>query len=137
MAAARRPSLAAALAFLGGLAVLSAAAPSPAAAQDAPPVRLLAAGSLRAALTEAVAAYARAPDGGPVEAAFGPSGLLRGRIEQALAHADRALLVARGGVLAYGPPREAITRDTLRAAYGVAAEVLDVAGGRWVVVPAG
>lgn len=46
----------------------------PARAQE--PLRLAAAGSLRAAMTEVAAAF----DGGPVALTFGPSGLLRSRI---------------------------------------------------------
>lgn len=44
------------------------------------PVRLAAAGSLRAALTEVAAAFAAAPGGVPVAETYGPSGLLRQRI---------------------------------------------------------
>lgn len=58
------------------VAVLAMAATT---AQAAEPLRLHAAGSLRAALTEAVEAYS-ARTGVPVEAAFAPSGLLRERI---------------------------------------------------------
>jgi ABC-type molybdate transport system substrate-binding protein len=65
---------ASALAFL--FSALAMAAPATA----ADPVRLAAAGSLRAALDEAAAAFAAAPGGAPVAAAYGPSGLLRGRI---------------------------------------------------------
>jgi len=50
----------------------------PAAAAE-PPLRLHAAGSLRAALTEVTEAF-RAAGGGPVQASFAPSGLLRDRI---------------------------------------------------------
>lgn len=50
------------------------------AAAAAEPVRLAAAGSLRASLDEAAAAFAAAPGGAPVAATYGPSGLLRGRI---------------------------------------------------------
>jgi molybdenum ABC transporter molybdate-binding protein len=48
---------------------------------DAEPVRLYAAGSLKAALTDVVAAYEKAT-GQAVEPVFGPSGVLRERIEQ-------------------------------------------------------
>ncbi|WP_431269130.1 molybdate ABC transporter substrate-binding protein [Dankookia sp. P2] len=70
-------------------------------AQAAEPVRLLAAGSLRAAFTELLAGFRDAP----VEAEYGPSGLLRHRIEAGapadlFASADlghpRALGEARG-----------------------------------------
>ncbi len=49
----------------------------PAAAE---PVRLAAAGSLRAALAEVATAFAAAPGGGPVAQTYAPSGLLRQRI---------------------------------------------------------
>jgi ABC-type molybdate transport system substrate-binding protein len=49
----------------------------PAAAQE--PVRLFAAGSLRAVMTEIGQAYAKA-GGGPLQGEFGPSGLLRDRL---------------------------------------------------------
>ena len=49
----------------------------PAAAE---PVRLAAAGSLRAALAEVAQAFERAPGGGPVAQSYAPSGLLRQRI---------------------------------------------------------
>lgn len=52
----------------------------PAAAQDT--IRVHAAGSLKAALTEAAAAFAKRPDGAKVEFAFGPSGLLKDRLEK-------------------------------------------------------
>jgi molybdate transport system substrate-binding protein len=70
----------------------------------AEPVRLAAAGSLRAALTEAAAAFA-APGGAPVEPRFGPSGLLRQRIEggepvEVFASANMEHLLALGRALA-------------------------------------
>lgn len=46
----------------------------------AEPVRLAAAGSLRAALAEAAQAFQRSPGGAPVAETYGPSGLLRQRI---------------------------------------------------------
>lgn len=46
------------------------------------PVRAHAAGSLKAALTEAAAAFARQPGGAKVQFAFGPSGLLKERLEK-------------------------------------------------------
>ena len=52
----------------------------PALAQDA--VKVHAAGSLKAALTEAASAFARQPDGATVEFEFGPSGLLKDRLEK-------------------------------------------------------
>jgi ABC-type molybdate transport system substrate-binding protein len=48
---------------------------------NAEPVRLYAAGSLKAALTEVVVAYQKST-GAQVESVFGPSGVLRERIEQ-------------------------------------------------------
>ena len=53
---------------------------SPATVAAAEPVRLAAAGSLRAALDEVRAAFALPPGGAAVDATYGPSGLLRGRI---------------------------------------------------------
>ncbi|CUR76333.1 ABC transporter ATP-binding protein [Achromobacter xylosoxidans] len=41
----------------------------------------------------------------------------------ALRHADHALLLHGGALLAEGPPREVVTPDTLRRAYGVLARV--------------
>lgn len=39
--------------------------------------------------------------------------------DQALAHADRVLLLGPGGLLAQGVPRETLTADTLRQLYGI------------------
>jgi molybdate transport system substrate-binding protein len=64
------------LAFSIGLAVVAAER-----AAAAGPLRLLAAGSLKAPLTELARAF-EARTGRPVALAFGASGLLRGRIEQ-------------------------------------------------------
>lgn len=47
---------------------------------QAEPIRLAAAGSLRAALSEVAAAFAASPGGMPVTETYGPSGLLRQRI---------------------------------------------------------
>lgn len=58
-------------------ALLMAAMPA-----TAEPVRLAAAGSLRAALAEIAAGFAAAPGGVPVEQTYAPSGLLRQRIAQ-------------------------------------------------------
>ena len=41
----------------------------------------------------------------------------------ALRHADRALLLHGGALLAEGPPQDVVTADTLRRAYGVRARV--------------
>ncbi|PZW42303.1 molybdenum ABC transporter molybdate-binding protein [Humitalea rosea] len=57
--------------------LLALVAATPASAE---PVRLAAAGSLRAALSEVATAFAASPGGGPVTTSFGPSGLLRQRI---------------------------------------------------------
>ncbi len=65
----RAPLLAVALAFA-----------LPAAAHDA--IKVHAAGSLKAALTDAAAAFAERKDGALVEFAFGPSGLLKERLEK-------------------------------------------------------
>jgi len=66
--------------------VLVLAMSAPAAAMESPSCRVLAAGSLRAPLEEVAAAFERAHTG-RVSLAFGPSGLLRERIEQG-EHAD-------------------------------------------------
>lgn len=110
------------------LAALVAALPD-ARAQE--PVRLYAAGSLRAVMTEIGAAYARA-GGAPVHGEFGASGLLRDRLAkgepadvyasanmehpQALAAAGRAGPVsafARNRLCALVAPGLAVTSDTL------------------------
>jgi len=52
------------------------------------PLRLLAAGSLTLALGEIARAFAGTPGGVPVETGFGPSGLLRERIERGEAQPD-------------------------------------------------
>jgi iron complex transport system ATP-binding protein len=52
--------------------------------------------------------------------------------DHALAHADRALLLAHGGVLALAPVAEALTSATLSALYGVAVDVAEVNGVRRV-----
>lgn len=61
------------------LALAAVLVATPAAAE---PVRLAAAGSLRAALAEVSAAFAAAPGGGAVAETYAPSGLLRDRIER-------------------------------------------------------
>jgi len=48
---------------------------------------------------------------------------------------DRVALLADGCVLALGPPREVLRPDTLRAAYGIEADVLLGADGVAVVMP--
>ncbi|WP_431284556.1 molybdate ABC transporter substrate-binding protein [Humitalea sp. 24SJ18S-53] len=63
------------------------AGPSPVWAQ-AEPLRLLAAGSLTQAMGEVAAAFAGTPGGQQVATGFGPSGLLRERIERGEARAD-------------------------------------------------
>ncbi len=92
----------------------------PAAAQE--PLRLAAAGSLRAAMTEVAAAF----PGGPVALTFGPSGLLRQRIaggeaQDFFASANmehpRTLgpttAFARNRLCAIARPGLAVTEDTL------------------------
>ena len=108
--------------------VLALMLPLPAAAQDG--VRLHAAGSLRAALTEVADAFRQA--GGPaVTARFGPSGLLRDRLaggeaSDVFAAANMAhplalarargrdvVLFARNRLCALAGPRAAVTTATL------------------------
>jgi iron complex transport system ATP-binding protein len=48
---------------------------------------------------------------------------------------DRLVLLADGRVAAEGSPAEVLTPDTLRAAYGIEAEVLRAADGAPVVLP--
>ena len=72
--------------LLLALAVLPAKSGSGVAQGD--PLRLLAAGSLTEAIGEIARAYATAPGGQPVETGFGPSGLLRERIERGEVRAD-------------------------------------------------
>lgn len=100
-------------------------------AQAQEPVRLYAAGSLRAALTEAAAAF-EASGGPKVAGTFGPSGLLRERIEkgepaevfasadmghpQKLAAAGRAgevQLFTRNRLCALARPQAGMTTDNL------------------------
>jgi len=50
-------------------------------------------------------------------------------------YCDRVALLAGGRILALGPPREVLTPDTLRTAYGIEADVLAGADGVPVVVP--
>jgi len=101
----------------------------PAVAEE--PVRLFAAGSLRAVMTEIGQAYAKA-GGGPVQGEFGPSGLLRGRLAKgeradvfasanmehpaSLAAAGRAgpvIAFARNRLCALVAPGVTVTTDTL------------------------
>lgn len=110
------------LPILAAAAVLMA---MPAAAQD--PVRVHAAGSLKAALTEAAAAFAKRPDGTKVEFAFGPSGLLKDRLEKGeasdvFASANMAHPKALADAGKAGPVR-AIARNTLCALAGAGAGV--------------
>lgn len=96
---------------------LAAAIAAGSAAQAADPVRLLAAGSLRAALTEVAGAWA-SRNNGAVSADFAPSGLLRDRIlggeavdvfaSANLAH-PQAIAAQRGGEV------QAFARNTLCA----------------------
>jgi len=52
--------------------------------------------------------------------------------DHALAHADRALLLANGRMLAMAAVRDALTDETLTALYGVPVRVTEVAGVRRV-----
>jgi ABC-type molybdate transport system substrate-binding protein len=100
----------------------------PAAAE---PVRLAAAGSLRAALAEVALAFANAPGGAPVAETYGPSGLLRQRIAAGEAfevfasanmehpqqlgreRARPTVLFARNRMCALARPDLAVTPETL------------------------
>ncbi len=97
----------------------------PAIAQDS--VKVHAAGSLKAALTEAAAAFAKMPDGAKVEFAFGPSGLLKERLEKGeasdlFASANMAHPKALSGAGKAGPVR-AFARNTLCALAGAGVKV--------------
>ncbi|QJR13596.1 molybdate ABC transporter substrate-binding protein [Usitatibacter palustris] len=111
------------------LLLAAALAAIPAAAQQ--PVKVFAAGSLRAALTEAAAAF-KAQGGGDVAFEFGPSGLLRDRLvkgesadvfasanmehPKALADAGKAAPVrmfARNRLCALAPERAKLTSKAL------------------------
>jgi ABC-type molybdate transport system substrate-binding protein len=92
----------------------------PAAAQDT--IKVHAAGSLKAALTEAAAAFAKKPDGAKVEFAFGPSGLLKDQLEKGeasdvFASANMAHPKALADAGKAGPVR-AFARNTLCALAG-------------------
>jgi molybdate transport system substrate-binding protein len=75
------------LLLAAGLIVGGLVMTEPLCADDAPAVRVLAAGSLRAAITEIAAAFSGATKI-KVETGFGPSGVLRERIEKGEAAAD-------------------------------------------------
>ena len=110
------------------LAALLMAAPA-----EAEPVRLAAAGSLRAALSEIATAFAASPGGVPVAETYAPSGLLRQRIAggeafdvfasanmthpEALAAARRmpTVLFARNRLCALARPGLDVTPDSLLA----------------------
>lgn len=113
------------------IAALSAAAFAAAAPAAAEPLRLAAAGSLRAALSEVASAFAAAPGGTPVTETYGPSGLLRQRIAGGEAfdvfasanmeHPEAigrergrpAVLFARNRLCAIARPGIALTPETL------------------------
>jgi ABC-type molybdate transport system substrate-binding protein len=105
---------------LPALAVAAVFIATPAAAQDA--IKVHAAGSLKAALTEAAAAFAKQPAGAKVEFAFGPSGLLKDRLEKGeasdvFASANMAHPKALTDAGKAGPVR-AFARNTLCALTG-------------------
>ena len=68
-------------AVLLALVLIGIALTKPLHAGDLPVIRVLAAGSLRVAMTEIAAAYSSI-GGDRVETSFGPSGVLRERIEK-------------------------------------------------------
>jgi ABC-type molybdate transport system substrate-binding protein len=105
---------------LPALAAAAVLVATPAFAQDA--VKVHAAGSLKAALTEAASAFAKRPEGAKVEFAFGPSGLLKDRLEKgeasdlfASANMEHPKALADAGKA--GPVR-AFARNTLCALAG-------------------
>jgi ABC-type molybdate transport system substrate-binding protein len=110
---------------------ISFAVSAAAAGSQQPSVQLYAAGSLRAPMTDIVQAFS-ASGGPPVKAVYGPSGLLRERIEkgepadvfasadmgnaQALAQAGRAtppVVFARNRLCALAAPDVVASADTL------------------------
>jgi molybdate transport system substrate-binding protein len=119
---------------LGLLLLLGSAMPKPASADDVPAVRILAAGSLQAALGEIGKQFSAAGNV-RVEIGFGPSGTLRERIEKgeradlfasadmgnplALSRAGKAgpvVLFARNRLCALVRPGLSVTQATLLAA---------------------
>lgn len=97
----------------------------PALAQE--PIKVHAAGSLKAALTEAASAFAKRPDGAQVDFAFGPSGLLKERLEKGeasdvFASANMAHPKALADAGKAGPVR-AFARNTLCALAGPGVKV--------------
>lgn len=119
--------------FLGLLLLACSIRSDPSRADDLPPIRLLAAGSLQAALGEIVHEFS-AREKIPVETRFGPSGVLRERIERgepsdlfasadmgnplALSRAGKAgpvVLFARNRLCAMVRPGLAATQDMLLA----------------------
>lgn len=99
------------------LLVLALAIAMPAAAHEV--IQVHAAGSLKAALTDAAAAFAERRDGALVEFAFGPSGLLKERLEKGeasdlFASANMAHPKALADAGRSGPVR-AFARNTLCA----------------------
>jgi ABC-type molybdate transport system substrate-binding protein len=117
--------------FLLALIVVGFAMMAPIHADELPVVRVLAAGSLRAAMTEIAAAFQSAANV-RVDSSFGPSGVLRERIEKgeqadlfasadmgnplALSRAGKSgpvVLFARNQLCAFVRPGLAVTPDTL------------------------
>jgi ABC-type molybdate transport system substrate-binding protein len=93
---------------------------TPGFAQDV--IKVHAAGSLKAALTEAASAFAKRPDGAKADFAFGPSGLLKERLEKGeasdvFASANMAHPKALADAGKAGPVR-AFARNTLCALAG-------------------
>jgi ABC-type molybdate transport system substrate-binding protein len=102
--------------FVAALALMG----TPALAQDA--VKVHAAGSLKAALTEAASAFGKGAGGAKVEFAFGPSGILKERLEKGeasdvFASANMAHPKALADAGKAGPVR-AFARNTLCALAG-------------------
>jgi molybdate transport system substrate-binding protein len=100
--------------------VVAALMGTPALAQEA--VKVHAAGSLKAALTEAASAFEKGPGGAKVEFAFGPSGILKERLEKGeasdvFASANMAHPKALADAGKAGPVR-AFARNTLCALAG-------------------
>ena len=49
-------------------------------------------------------------------------------------YADKILMIANGGIYAYGTPKEVLTKESLRDVYGVDADIIDVNGRPHVIL---
>ncbi|MBR4225733.1 MAG: ABC transporter ATP-binding protein [Candidatus Methanomethylophilaceae archaeon] len=49
-------------------------------------------------------------------------------------YADKILMIANGGIYAYGTPKEVLTKESIRDVYGVDADIIDVNGRPHVIL---